>query len=104
MGLMFPMYAIPVLSLAFVVWAVATRRLSNGPRRATMVATILLACGVWALVRTDGITGEANSDLQVALDADCRGTAPGPRERAWRSHRLRRGENSDEPPATLRPR
>ena len=63
MGLMFLVYAIPVLSLAFVVWAVASRRLSDGPRRATMVATILLACGGWALLRTNGITGEAASDF-----------------------------------------
>jgi outer membrane protein assembly factor BamB len=61
MGLMFLVYAIPVLSLAFVVWAVASRRLSDGPRRATMVAAILLACGVWTLLRTDGMTGEAVS-------------------------------------------
>jgi outer membrane protein assembly factor BamB len=51
-------YAIPVLFLAFIAWAVATRRLSDGPRRATMVATILLACGAWTAVRTNGITGE----------------------------------------------
>src|SRR5580765_5344148 len=49
-GMLFPILAIPVLGLAFVAWAVATRRLSDGPRRATMVATILLACGVWTLV------------------------------------------------------
>ena len=28
-----------------------------------MVATILLACGVWTLVRTDGITGDGGSEL-----------------------------------------
>jgi outer membrane protein assembly factor BamB len=63
MGMMFFLYAIPVLSLAFVAWAVASRRLPDGPRRASMVATILLACGAWALVRTGGITGDADSDL-----------------------------------------
>ena len=63
MGMIFPIYAIPVLSLAFVVWAVASQRVSDGPRRATMVATILLACGVWALLRTNGITGAAASDF-----------------------------------------
>ena len=57
--MMFPIFAIPVLSLAFVAWAVASRRLSDGPRRAAMVAAILLACGVWTLVRTGGITGDA---------------------------------------------
>ena len=63
MGMTFPIYAIPVLSLAFVVWAVASRRLADGPRRAAMVATILLACGVWTLVRTGGITGDFDSDF-----------------------------------------
>ena len=64
MRMMFFIYAIPVLSLAFVVWAVATQRLSaGGLRRATMVATILLACGVWALLRTNGITGDAASEF-----------------------------------------
>src|SRR5881628_1248484 len=51
-------YAIPILCLAFVAWAVASRRLAGGPRRATMVATVVLACGVWTLVRTEGITGD----------------------------------------------
>ena len=63
MGMAFPIYAIPVLSLAFVVWAVATQRRSKGFRHATMVATILLACGVWTLLRTNGITGDAASDF-----------------------------------------
>jgi outer membrane protein assembly factor BamB len=63
MGVMFFIVAIPALGLAFVVWAVASRRLSDGPRRATMVATILLACGVWALLRTNGVTGEFGSDF-----------------------------------------
>src|SRR5207302_5521443 len=62
MGMLFPVLAIPGLSLAFVVWAVASRRLSIGPRRAAMVATILLACGVWALVRTGGFTANLNND------------------------------------------
>ena len=53
----FVFYPIPVLSLAFVAWAVVSRRLSDGPRRTALVATILLACGVWTLVRSDGITG-----------------------------------------------
>jgi outer membrane protein assembly factor BamB len=63
MGLMFPVYAIPLLSVALVASVVASRRLSDGSRRAVMAATILLACGAWALVRTGGITGEADSDL-----------------------------------------
>jgi outer membrane protein assembly factor BamB len=63
MGILYFMYAIPPLCLAFVVWAVATRNLSDGTRRVTMVATILLACSAWALVRTNGFNAEFSSDL-----------------------------------------
>jgi len=63
MGVQFFLYAIPGLSLAFVVWAVAGRRLADGARRATMVATILLACGGWALVRSDGLTGDGMAEF-----------------------------------------
>ncbi len=63
MGMMFPIFAVPVLSLAFVLWAVVSRGLSEKLRRASMVATILLACGVWTLFRTNGITGGATSDF-----------------------------------------
>src|SRR5436190_325589 len=51
-------YAVPVLCLAFVSCAVATRGLADGRRRATMAATIVLACGVWTMVRTEGISGD----------------------------------------------
>src|ERR1035441_2049523 len=63
-GMLFPILAIPILSLALVAWAVATRRLPDGPRRVSMVATILLACGVLTLVRTGGFTaGSFHNDL-----------------------------------------
>jgi outer membrane protein assembly factor BamB len=63
MGMMFPLYSIPVLCLAFVVWAVASRGLPERLRRATMVATVLLACGGWTLVRTGGFTGDLHHDF-----------------------------------------
>ncbi|MFN2493340.1 MAG: PQQ-binding-like beta-propeller repeat protein [Pyrinomonadaceae bacterium] len=63
MGMMLPVYSIPVLTLALVVWAVVTRGLSMGMRRTSMVASILLACAVFTLIRTGGITGDADSDL-----------------------------------------
>jgi len=56
-------YAIPVVSLAFVIWAVATRNLSDRVRQATMVATILIACGAWLLVRQNGINGDHNAQF-----------------------------------------
>lgn len=63
MGMLLYVYAIPVLSLALVSWAVVSRHLSGGPRRASMIGSILLACGVFMLVRTGGITGEGDSDI-----------------------------------------
>ncbi len=58
MGFQFYLHAIPVLSLAFVSWAVATRRLSDTVRRATLVGTIVLACGAFTLVRSKGLKGD----------------------------------------------
>ncbi len=63
MGRMLPIFGTPILSLALVVWAVASRRLSSGLRRASMVAAILLACSVLTVLRTGGITGDGISDL-----------------------------------------
>jgi outer membrane protein assembly factor BamB len=63
MGMMLPLYAIPVLCLALVAWAVACGRLSRGPRRGTLVVTILLACGVFTLLRTGGMSGDGDADL-----------------------------------------
>lgn len=63
MGMMFTIYATPVLCLAFVVWAVFTSHLSVGPRRILMVLAILLACGAWTLVRSDGISGYGLPDF-----------------------------------------
>jgi len=63
MGAMLVIYAVPVLSLTFVGWAVATRHLSDGYRRASMAATILLACGAFTLIRTGGVAGDYRSDI-----------------------------------------
>ncbi len=63
MGMMFPFFSVPVLALALVVWAVATRNLAAMPRRVALLATVLLACGVFASVRTDGITGNGISQF-----------------------------------------
>ncbi len=57
MGMLLYISAIPGLCLALVVWAVATRRFSDGARRASLVAAILLACAPWALLRTAGVIG-----------------------------------------------
>ena len=63
MGMMVIALAIPVMGLALVVSAVASRRLSSWPRRAVVAGAILLGCGAMTLVRTGGITGDAKMDL-----------------------------------------
>jgi len=56
MGLMFIMFSIPVMGLAFVVWAVVSPNLKAVSRWVTMVITIILASGMWILLRTNGMT------------------------------------------------
>jgi outer membrane protein assembly factor BamB len=63
MGMMFGLYVVPGLSLALVVWAVVSRSLAIRSRRVALVAAILVACGFWALVRTEGVTGEGRSQF-----------------------------------------
>jgi outer membrane protein assembly factor BamB len=55
-GFLFAFLAVPVMTLAFVAAVVASRRLPDGPRRATVAATLLIASGTLALVRTGGFT------------------------------------------------
>lgn len=62
-GMMFTLYSVPVLSLAFVIWAVITQSLTLRVRRVSMIAVILLASGFWVLLRNDGITGQFDPDL-----------------------------------------
>ena len=63
MGNMLPIFSIPIMSVALVAWAVASRGLSNGSRRASMVAAIFLGCGLLTVVRTGGVNGDGRPDL-----------------------------------------
>ncbi len=63
MGFLYPILSIPVMSLALVGGAVAGRRLSTRPRRATLAAAIVIACGALASLRTGGMSGGGRSDL-----------------------------------------
>ena len=87
MGMMLPIFSIPVLSLALVVAAAAGLRLSGGPRRAAMVAAILLACAAFTFIRTDGMSGGGSSDLHWRW-------TPTPEQRL-----LAQAANEPEPPA-----
>lgn len=63
MGLMFFLYAPPILSLAFVAWAVISRWQRQPVRRISMIAVILAACFSWLLFRSDGIRGGVDADF-----------------------------------------
>src|SRR5690349_9873909 len=63
MGMLLYMLAIPVFGLALVGWAVLTRHFSAGPRRLALLATIVLGCSVFLVIRTGGLTAEFSNDI-----------------------------------------
>ena len=64
MGLMWCLgYGVPVLCLTLVARAVASRNLADRPRRLTMLASLVLASGVWTLVRMAGVSGDHDFDF-----------------------------------------
>jgi hypothetical protein len=56
-GLMFFIYSVPALSLAFVVWAFVSARLPDRIRCLLMIISIVMTCGVWTHLRHDWIAG-----------------------------------------------
>ena len=63
MGMMYILYSLPVLSIAFAAWAYVTRKMPVNTRRITMALTIMIAAGFWIFLRTDGMTGDVNHNL-----------------------------------------
>lgn len=85
MGFLFFIYALPALSLALVLWAFLTRKVTGSTRVISLVVTLALACGVWTLLRLDGISG-ASADFRWRWTKTAEerllaeeGTAPGVR-------------------------
>ena len=64
MGMLLALYAVPAASLAIVASAAGTRRLAARARRTAMAAAILLSCGAWTLLRSDGITGAGAAEFR----------------------------------------
>ena len=62
-GMMLYFLPTPYLALALVAWAVVTRHLHDGIRRAVLVPAIIIACAPFALIRTAGIRGGAAGDF-----------------------------------------
>ena len=101
MNRMMPIFSIPIMALGLVAWAAASRRLSTGLRRISMVGAILLACGLFTLVRTGGVTGDGISDLHWRW-------TPTPEDRLLAQAGdeplvLARGEPKPLPPSTVAP-
>jgi outer membrane protein assembly factor BamB len=63
MGMMLPVSAIPGAALTLVAVVTVTRHRPTAQRRAVAAVAVLLACGVWTLLRTDGITGQGSPQL-----------------------------------------
>ncbi|HEX4954494.1 MAG TPA: PQQ-binding-like beta-propeller repeat protein [Thermoanaerobaculia bacterium] len=56
-------FTVPLLSLVLVLWAAISSRLTTGQRWAALVAGVVVASGVWTLVRTGGVTGTLEHEL-----------------------------------------
>jgi outer membrane protein assembly factor BamB len=62
-GMMFYLFAIPYLAMAFVLWATITKNMSRKVRMTSLLITVLVFSGGWIFLRNDGITGEFDLDL-----------------------------------------
>ena len=62
-GMMIYFLPAPYPALALVAWAVATRHLKDGVRRAALVAAVFLACAPFDIIRTAGIKGGAGGEF-----------------------------------------
>jgi outer membrane protein assembly factor BamB len=63
MGIMFYVLAIPMTLVALVAGVAAARHMSDSARGAVTTLMIVLACGAFTLVRTEGVTGEGESQF-----------------------------------------
>jgi outer membrane protein assembly factor BamB len=63
MGMLYWFMAIPTLSIGLVAGAVIGDRFSVAARRVILTVCVFLSAGYWALLRTEGITGEGNMQL-----------------------------------------
>ena len=63
MGFLFWIYTVPLVGVALVAAALVGRNLSAGARLGVFAGSILVACGAMTLLRTGGISGDADSDF-----------------------------------------
>ena len=58
-GMMYPSFVVPTVILTFFVWALVSGRLGGAGKWTSMFAAIIIGCGMWTLLRSDGISGHA---------------------------------------------
>lgn len=63
MGMLLPLYAVPLCALALVAAVVAGRHQSRETRRILIAAAIVVTSASMTLVRTGGVTGSGESEL-----------------------------------------
>ena len=63
MGLMFWLYSLPILALVFTVAVVASANLPLTNRRLVMAAAVVAVCAGFGMIRTGGMTGDADSEF-----------------------------------------
>jgi outer membrane protein assembly factor BamB len=80
MGMLIPVYAVPTLCLALVGAMVVSRGRSRVYRRASTLIAIALGCAVFAVLRTEGVSGEGGSTFRWRWtpDAEARLLATAP--------------------------
>jgi outer membrane protein assembly factor BamB len=55
-GILIFLMGTQLMSLALVAWAVASRGLTRGAQRLSMAVALVAACGLFAIIRTDGVS------------------------------------------------
>ncbi len=64
MGMLYSIYLIPLLSLAFVAWAAVSRRFGTASKLAALAVVVMAVSGSWLSLRTDGITSAGSGSFQ----------------------------------------
>jgi outer membrane protein assembly factor BamB len=63
MGMMLAIYSVPFMAVALVAGAYIGRHRSTSGRLTAIAVAVLIVCGGWTLVRTDGIRGAGGAQI-----------------------------------------
>lgn len=64
MGLLYFVYLIPLLCLAFLAWAAVSRRMGTKTRLPALAAVVIVVSSGWLLLRTNGITSAGSESFE----------------------------------------